>query len=131
VSTYVSEEYITSIFRVEKYAEEETSVKARGKNMEAMCSSETSVENGLHGVISQKMVLFINIAVWVTVPKHFPPPPPPSVSRLSPLTLASGQNLTTTIVTRSNTKLLKPFFRYTEFFRCHKHTSMLLILDRP
>jgi hypothetical protein len=26
--------------------------------MEAVCSSETSVDNGLHGVISQKMALF-------------------------------------------------------------------------
>jgi hypothetical protein len=31
VSTDVSEEHITSIFRVEKYAEQETSVKAGGK----------------------------------------------------------------------------------------------------
>jgi hypothetical protein len=32
--------------------------------MEAICSSETSVDvNGLHGVISQKIVLFITTAV--------------------------------------------------------------------
>jgi hypothetical protein len=31
--------------------------------MEAICSSETSVDNGLHGVISQKMVLY-NRPIW-------------------------------------------------------------------
>jgi hypothetical protein len=32
--------------------------------MDAICSSETSVDlNGLHGVISQKMTLFITTAV--------------------------------------------------------------------
>jgi hypothetical protein len=31
--------------------------------MEAICSSETSVDNGLHGVISQKIVLFITTSV--------------------------------------------------------------------
>jgi hypothetical protein len=50
VSTDVSEEHIASIFIVEKYAEQETSVKAGGSaysstlKMEEKCSSETSVD---------------------------------------------------------------------------------------
>jgi hypothetical protein len=37
--------------------------------MEAICSSEMSVDfNGLHGVISQKMVLFITTAVRASNP---------------------------------------------------------------
>jgi hypothetical protein len=48
VSTDVSEEHIASIFRIEK-AEQETL-------------------NGLHGVISQKMVLFITTAVRTSNP---------------------------------------------------------------
>jgi hypothetical protein len=35
--------------------------------MEAICSSETSVDNGLHGVISQKMVLFKEILLMEAV----------------------------------------------------------------
>jgi hypothetical protein len=47
MSTYVSEEHAASIFRVEELAEQETSVKAGGKqacHLEALCSSETSVD---------------------------------------------------------------------------------------
>jgi hypothetical protein len=44
---------VASIIRVEEKAEQETSVKADGKQilrMEAICSSETSVDfSGLHG----------------------------------------------------------------------------------
>jgi hypothetical protein len=61
-STYVSDEHIASIFRVEESAEQDTSVKAHGKTeaslaysltlmMEAISSSETSVDfqwTGLH-----------------------------------------------------------------------------------
>jgi hypothetical protein len=36
--------------------------------MEAICSSETLVDNGLHGVISQKMVVFITTAVKTSNP---------------------------------------------------------------
>jgi hypothetical protein len=52
VSTDVSEEHIASIFRVE-----ETIVKAGGKQ-----------SSGLHGFISQKMVLFITTAVRTSNP---------------------------------------------------------------
>jgi hypothetical protein len=39
--------------------------------MEAICFSETSwTLNGLHGVISQKMVLFITTAVKTSNPTH-------------------------------------------------------------
>jgi hypothetical protein len=38
------EEHIVSIFRIEEEAEQETSVKAGGKQMEAICSFETSVD---------------------------------------------------------------------------------------
>jgi hypothetical protein len=38
--------------------------------MEAICSSETSVDNGIHGVISQKMELFITTAVRTSNPTN-------------------------------------------------------------
>jgi hypothetical protein len=38
--------------------------------MEAICSSKTSVDSGLHGVIFQKMVLFIIIAVRTSNPTN-------------------------------------------------------------
>jgi hypothetical protein len=62
VSTGVSEEHIASIFRVEEKAEQETSVKAGGKQ-----------GKGLYGVISQKIVLFINILnkMKVIIKGHF------------------------------------------------------------
>jgi hypothetical protein len=46
VSTDVSEEHIASIFRVEKLAEQETSMKSGGKQSktEAICSSKTLVD---------------------------------------------------------------------------------------
>jgi hypothetical protein len=56
MSTNVSEEHIASIFTAKEYAEQETSVKAGGKQlvsclaysldlkMEAICSSETSAD---------------------------------------------------------------------------------------
>jgi hypothetical protein len=40
--------------------------------IEAICSSETSVDNGIHGAIFQKMVLFITNAVRTSDPEtHF------------------------------------------------------------
>jgi hypothetical protein len=37
--------------------------------METKCSSETPVDNGLHGIISQKMVLFITTGEKTSNPK--------------------------------------------------------------
>jgi hypothetical protein len=37
--------------------------------MEATCTPETSVDSGLHGVISQKIVLFINTTVGTSKPE--------------------------------------------------------------
>jgi hypothetical protein len=44
MSTDVSEENIASIFRVEEYAKQETSVKAGGKQSSATSSSEMSAD---------------------------------------------------------------------------------------
>jgi hypothetical protein len=47
---------------VEEEAEKHTGVKTRGK--QATCFSETLIDfNGLRGVVSQKIVLFITAAV--------------------------------------------------------------------
>jgi hypothetical protein len=78
VSADVSEEHTATIFRVEKLSsainQHEASRKQRSASrlflaqlifstlkVEEICSSETSVDT-LHGVISQKMVLFITTA---------------------------------------------------------------------
>jgi hypothetical protein len=76
MSTDVSEEHVASIFRVEEQAEQETSVKAGGKQrvFSSACSSTLKwmryvppkrrlTFNGIHGVISQKVGLFITTAV--------------------------------------------------------------------
>jgi hypothetical protein len=39
--------------------------------MEAICSSETSVDNGLQGVISQKMVLFAFVVPMKIICQYF------------------------------------------------------------
>jgi hypothetical protein len=38
--------------------------------MEAICSSEMSVDKGLHGIVSQKMALFITTAVRTSNPTN-------------------------------------------------------------
>jgi hypothetical protein len=55
---------MASIFRVEEITSAKTSKKAEG-----VCSSETSLKlDGLHGVIYQKMILFITTAVKTSNP---------------------------------------------------------------
>jgi hypothetical protein len=58
VSTDVSEEHIASIFRVEEEAEQETSVKAGGKQSRLTF-------NGLHGLIFQKIVVFLVLYIYI------------------------------------------------------------------
>jgi hypothetical protein len=58
VSTDVSEEHIASIFRVEKLSLARNQRESRWQ----------AVLNGLHGVISQKTVLFITTAVGTSNP---------------------------------------------------------------
>jgi hypothetical protein len=52
VSTDISEEHIASIFRVEEISSAKTSKQAGGKQLD-----------GLHDVISQKIILFITTSV--------------------------------------------------------------------
>jgi hypothetical protein len=75
VLTDLSEEHIASIFRVEKNKLAHllslwflAQLIFSTLKMEAICSSETLVDNGLLSVISQKMVLFVTIAVRTSNP---------------------------------------------------------------
>jgi hypothetical protein len=65
MSTDVSEERIASIFTVEEYAEQETRVKAGGKQSwrRYIPPKHRPTFNGLHGFMSQKIILFISTAV--------------------------------------------------------------------
>jgi hypothetical protein len=63
VSTDVSEEHIASIFRVEEISS--------ANNQQASSLPRPLTFNGLHGVISQKMMLFITIAVKTSNPINY------------------------------------------------------------
>jgi hypothetical protein len=58
VATDVSEEHSASIFRVEEKSSKPTSKQVAGRLL----------HNGLHGVISQKMILFITTTVKTSKP---------------------------------------------------------------
>jgi hypothetical protein len=68
MSTDVSEEHIAFIFRVEDEAEQETSIKGGGKQRRHVPPKPQLPFNGLHRVLSQKIVLFINTTVRTSNP---------------------------------------------------------------
>jgi hypothetical protein len=64
----VSEKHVYSILRVEEYSKKETSVKQVASSKYVPPKRRLTF-NGLHGVTSQKIELFISIALRTSYPK--------------------------------------------------------------
>jgi hypothetical protein len=69
VSNDVSDEHIASIFRVEKTSWARKQRESRWQRWRRYVPSKRLTSNGLHGVISEKMVLFITTAVRSSNPR--------------------------------------------------------------
>jgi hypothetical protein len=109
VSTDVSEEHIASICLLAGFAELISSTL----KMEELCSSETSLlHNGLHGVISQKKILFNTIAVKTSNPTRCCP----FVCLCIPLTLLGNGSVETLSRYRIHTQQKKNC--WTRRFQC-------------